>query len=82
MMAQNLRQDQVQTLADEVGEERSRLVMCSAFRGKADRYSDLTIKKILKSVLFRCEWGHDDYSLKIDNLPNAPAPDGQQGWEF
>jgi hypothetical protein len=23
-------------------------------------------------VLSRCEWGHDDYSLKVENLPKAP----------
>ena len=74
---QNLSHDQLQVLSDEVGEGRSLLVMCSAFRGKADRYSNLTIKKIPKTVLSRCEWGHDDYSLKIENLPKAPIPPGQ-----
>jgi adenine-specific DNA-methyltransferase len=79
---QNLSHDQLQALSDEVGEERSLLVMCSAFRGKPDKYPNLTIKKIPKTVLSRCEWGHDDYSLKIENLPEAPAPDGQQGLEL
>ena len=65
-------------LGDEVGEDRSLLVMCSAFRGKADEYSNLPIKKIPKTVLPRCEWGQDDYSLKIENLPKAPIPLGQQ----
>ena len=75
---QNLSHDQLQALSDEVGEARSLLVLCSAFRGKADRYSNLTIKKIPKTVLSRCEWAHDDYSLKIENLPQAPPPPGQQ----
>jgi adenine-specific DNA-methyltransferase len=75
---QNLSHDQLQALSDEVGEDRSLLVMCSAFRGKADRFLNLTIKKIPKTVLSRCEWGHDDYSLKIENLPKAPASPGQQ----
>ena len=75
---QNLSHDQLQALSDEVGEDRSLLVMCAAFRGKPDRYSNLTIKKIPKTVLFRCEWSHDDYSLKIENLPQAPIPAGQQ----
>jgi len=26
---------------------------------------NLTVKKIPKQVLSRCEWGHDDYSLKV-----------------
>ncbi len=75
---QNLSHDQLQALSDEVGEGRSLLVLCSAFRGKADRYSNLTIKKIPRTVLSRCEWAHDDYSLKIENLPQAPLPPGQQ----
>ena len=79
---QNLNQDQLQALSDDVGEERSLLVMCSAFRGKTEKYPNLTIKKIPKTVLTRCEWGHDDYSLKIENLPNAPPEPGQQGLEF
>lgn len=80
---QNLSHDQLQALSDEVGEGRTLLVMCSAFRGKPDKYPNLTIKKIPKTVLSRCEWGHDDYSLKIENLPKAPPPPpGQQGLEF
>lgn len=79
---QNLSHDQLQALSDEVGEGRSLLVMCSAFRGKPDKYPNLTIKKIPKTVLSRCEWGHDDYSLKIENLPKAPIPPGQQDLEL
>jgi adenine-specific DNA-methyltransferase len=45
---------------------------------KVDRYSNLTIKKIPKMVLSRCGWGHDDCSLKIEILPKAPIPPGQQ----
>jgi len=36
------------------------------------------LKKIPKMVLARCEWGHDDYSLNVANLPLAepePAPE-------
>lgn len=74
---QNLSHDQLQALSDEVGDRRSLLVMCAAFRGKPDRYPNLTIKKIPKAVLARCEWGKDDYSLQVDNLPKAPLPPGQ-----
>ena len=37
-------------------------------------YPNLTVKKIPKQVLSRCEWGHDDYSLEVENLPKAPPP--------
>jgi adenine-specific DNA-methyltransferase len=74
-----LNHDQLQQLSDEVGEGRTLLVLCTAFRGRADRYPNLTVKKIPKQVLSRCEWGHDDYSLQVENLPKAPPKMGQQG---
>ena len=58
---------------DEARPERSLLVLCPAFRGKGE-YPNLTAKKIPKQVLSRCEWGHDDYSLRVENLPAAPSP--------
>lgn len=67
----NLSHEQLQQLSDEVGPERSLLVLCTAFRGKGE-YSNLTVKKIPRQVLSRCEWGHDDYSLQVENLPKAP----------
>jgi adenine-specific DNA-methyltransferase len=67
---QTLTREQFQKLSDEVGENRSLLVMCGAFRVKnLDEFPNLTVKKIPKAVLTRCEWGHDDYSLEIKNLP-------------
>jgi adenine-specific DNA-methyltransferase len=74
---QNLNHDQLQALNDEVGSNRSLLVLCLAFRGKSDRFPNLTIKKIPNAVLKRCEWGHDDYSLRVENLPKAPLKPGQ-----
>jgi adenine-specific DNA-methyltransferase len=73
----NLSHSQLQQLSDEVGSDRSLLVVCSAFRGRKDGYGNLTVKKIPKAVLSRCEWGKDDYSLKVENLPKAPPPKGQ-----
>jgi adenine-specific DNA-methyltransferase len=67
---QTLTREQLQKLSDQVGEDRSLLVMCGAFRVKnLDEFPNLTVKKIPKAVLNRCEWGKDDYSLEIKNLP-------------
>lgn len=66
---QTLNADQLQALSDDVGDEKSLLVCCSAFKGDANRYPNLTLKKIPKMVLTKCEWGHDDYSLNVENLP-------------
>jgi adenine-specific DNA-methyltransferase len=77
---QNLSAEQLQSLSEEVGSDRSLLVCCSAFRGvtatkAAERWPNLTLKKIPKMVLARCEWGRDDYSLNVANLPMAqPDP--------
>lgn len=79
---QNLSFDQLQQLSGEVGEHRSLLVCCSAFRGRADAFPNLTVKKIPNAVLSRCEWGHDDYSLKVENLPQKPPEPGQQRFDF
>ncbi|MCG0236612.1 site-specific DNA-methyltransferase [Pseudomonas aeruginosa] len=73
---QNLSAEQLQALADDVGAEQSLLVCCAAFHGvtaaQAEaRWPNLTLKKIPKMVLSRCEWGHDDYSLNVANLPLA-----------
>ena len=78
----NLSHEQLQQLSDEIGEERSLLVVCSAFRGRKEGFANLTVKKIPKAVLSRCEWGKDDYSLKVENLPKAPPIPGQQRLEF
>ena len=69
---QTLTHAQLEQLSEEIGSDRSLLVLCAAFRGSAEKFPNLTVKKIPKQVLSRCEWGHDDYSLKVENLPKAP----------
>jgi adenine-specific DNA-methyltransferase len=69
---QTLSAEQLADLSEEVGSERSLLVLCSAFRGNPDSWPNLTVKKIPNSVRNKCEWGHDDYSLNVQNLPQAP----------
>jgi adenine-specific DNA-methyltransferase len=71
---QTLSREQLQKLNDEVGPNRSLLVCCGAYRTKKlDDFSQLTVKKIPKAVLQKCEWGKDDYSLEIKALPD-PRP--------
>ncbi len=69
---QTLTRDQLAHLSDAVGEKRTLLVLCCAFRAKdLSEFPNLTVKKIPKAVLSRCEWGKDDYSLEIKSLPVA-----------
>jgi adenine-specific DNA-methyltransferase len=72
---QTLTHEQLAEISDEVGDNRSLLICCAAFRAKPEAFPNLTLKKIPRVVLNRCEWGHDDYSLKIADLPAAPKPE-------
>ena len=71
---QTLNAESLQALSDDVGEEKSLLVCCSAFKCDANLFRNLTLKKIPKMVLTKCEWGHDDYSLNVENLPMQQQP--------
>jgi len=72
---QTLTHDQLVALSEEVGDNRTLLICAAAFRARPDEFPNLTLKKIPNSVLHKCEWGKDDYSLQIAGLPAAPAPD-------
>ena len=69
---QNLTHQQLTAISEEVGEGRTLLVCCKAFRANSDAFQNLTIRKIPQAVFRKCEWGHDDYSLNVANLPEAP----------
>lgn len=69
---QTLSQQQLAALSEEVGPDHTLLVLCSAFRGNGAAWPNLTVKKIPNHIRERCEWGHDDYSLNVENLPKAP----------
>ena len=66
---------QLRAISEDVGSARSLLVCCKAFDADPDAFENLTIKKIPQAVLAKCEWGRDDYSLRVADLPDA-APAG------
>ena len=66
---QSLTHDALRKLSEEVGTKRTLLVCCKAFSGREASFPNLTIKKIPQVVLTKCEWGRDDYSLRVANLP-------------
>lgn len=74
---QTLTREMLAKLSDEVGEDRSLLICCGAFRSGATEFTNLTLKKIPKTVMSRCEWGKDDYSLQIAALPKAVPVDDE-----
>lgn len=57
-------------LVEELQPGESLLVCCKSFaKGCTSRHGNITIKKIPQMLLGRCEFGKDDYSLNIINLP-------------
>ncbi|WP_421789877.1 site-specific DNA-methyltransferase [Hyphobacterium sp.] len=62
-------------ISDDVGPDRSLLICCKAFKAEADKFDNLTIVKIPQTILRKCEWGRDDYSLNVSNLPMAEPDD-------
>ncbi len=70
---QTLGPEELAALSEDVGEGRSLLILCAAFRGNPELWPNLTVRKIPNHIRSRCEWGHDDYSLNVANLPQAEA---------
>jgi adenine-specific DNA-methyltransferase len=74
---QTLSHEQLAQINDELGDQRSLLICCAAFRARLEAFPNLTLKKIPRIVLNRCEWGKDDYSLRVTGLPAAPKTEPQ-----
>ncbi|MDE2101128.1 MAG: site-specific DNA-methyltransferase [Patescibacteria group bacterium] len=74
---QTLTEEQLFALSEEVGSDRTLLVCCAAYKIKKstlnDKLTNLTLKKIPNVLLSKCEWGKDDYSLNVQNLPVIEA---------
>ncbi|OME52822.1 MULTISPECIES: site-specific DNA-methyltransferase [Paenibacillus] len=54
---------------DSLGENETLLICCKAFNADSSDYPNITFKKIPSSILNRCEFGRDDYSLNVAALP-------------
>jgi adenine-specific DNA-methyltransferase len=59
--------DQIQ---EEMQPSESLLICCKSFQNECKgKYNNITIKKIPQMLLGRCEFGKEDYSLNIVNMP-------------
>ncbi|MGQ0582428.1 MAG: site-specific DNA-methyltransferase [Reyranella sp.] len=79
----SLTQAQLKAISLDVGSDRTLLICCKAFNARLDALENLTVRKIPHTMLARCEWGRDDYSLRIASLPNreeieAASEDGAE----
>ena len=62
------------SIHDDMQEGESILICCKAFQKECkNKYTNITLKKIPQMLLDRCEFGKDDYSLNIVNLPTEEA---------
>ncbi|MCW3481622.1 site-specific DNA-methyltransferase [Neisseriaceae bacterium JH1-16] len=71
----SLSHDQLRVISDEVGTGRTLLICCKAFMADADAFPNLTLKKIPRAILGKCEWDHDDYSFSVNVLPDEEDND-------
>jgi adenine-specific DNA-methyltransferase len=61
----------IDRLAEEMQPNESLLICCKGYSaGCKSRHANITIKKIPQMLFGRCEFGKDDYSLNIVNLPH------------
>jgi adenine-specific DNA-methyltransferase len=57
-------------IKDEMQPGETLLICCKSFQAACKgKYGNITIKKIPQMLLGRCEFGKDDYSLNIINMP-------------
>lgn len=76
-----LKAEHLRALGELVGPERTLLVCCKGFETGV-KVPNLTVKKIPQAVLDKCEYGHDDYSLNVKNLPMAAKEPEQDEFDF
>lgn len=65
-----IRKAELDDMSEQVGGKRSLLICCKGFDRGAS-CANVRLKKIPEALLKKCEWGHDDYSLNVANLPMA-----------
>lgn len=70
---------QLEAIAEDMQAGESLLVCCKAFQTECkNKFPNITIKKIPQLLLDRCEFGKDDYSL---NIVNIPQEDNQEDYD-
>lgn len=73
----------LESIHDEMQPGESLLVCCKAFQKECKhKYPNITLKKIPQMLLGRCEFGKDDYSLNIVNMPVDEKEDIELEEEF
>lgn len=73
------------SIKDEMQPGETLLICCKSFQKECKgKFDNITIKKIPLMLLGRCEYGKEDYSLNIINMPVSEAeyPELEEGQDF
>jgi len=72
------------SIKDEMQPGETLMICCKSFQKECKgKYGNITIKKIPQMLLGRCEYGKEDYSLNIINIPSEQdSEDFQDGQDF
>ncbi|EEJ5118380.1 site-specific DNA-methyltransferase [Salmonella enterica] len=71
----SLAYEQLKALSEEVGTERTLLICCKAFMTEGTDFPNLTLIKIPRAILSKCEWDQDDYSFTLNVISEPEQPD-------
>jgi adenine-specific DNA-methyltransferase len=63
-----LTSEHIDRIHSQMASDETLLICAKAFKFNKDKYSNITIKKIPHTLLGRCEFGKDDYSLNIKEM--------------
>lgn len=72
------------SIIDEMQPGETLMICCKSFQKECkDKFGNITIKKIPQMLLGRCEYGKEDYSLNIINIPSeAEFPELEDEQDF
>lgn len=69
----HLTPEHLDRIHEEMQQDESLLICCkSHFPGADSKFDNITVKKIPSMLLGKCEFGRDDYSLNIVDMPRDP----------
>jgi adenine-specific DNA-methyltransferase len=70
-------------IQEEMRPDETLLICCKAYQPECEnRHTAITIKKIPSLLLHKCEFGKDDYSLKIVQLPSDDSEENPEEEPF
>ena len=67
--------EMLEKISEEMGPDESLMICAKIYQRECEnRFPNITVKKIPQMLLGKCEFGKEDYSLNIVNLPHDDVP--------